>query len=141
LDISDNVLSGAFNRGIFVTTTSNNHVNAEIRNNLFTADSTVATTGIYLRSDSLSEFIVSEFDGNVLSGTSVTGIRLERSNPTVGGGHLIVNGTVSNEVSNETGNKLEVVDPVLPDARTGGQFFLNGQLITLPPAVTPFVVP
>jgi hypothetical protein len=128
-DITDNILTGSFERGISLENRGA-IMNATVSNNLLIGPSTYVTNGIRIVTVApvvAAQTHITGFEGNVVSGTSGTGIVIGKLGAT---GSSSVNGTldpaVSNQVSNETGNKLENAGP------STGQFYLNGNLITLP---------
>ncbi|WP_170157267.1 inverse autotransporter beta domain-containing protein [Roseimicrobium gellanilyticum] len=127
--VTGNVLTGSFARGITMDSYNGAKLDVELSNNQLIGDSTYATYGIYIRSSNSSVLTVTQFDGNTISGASQTGIRIRRNNTST----LSVNGTLdeasSNHVSNENTEKVENT------GSTSGQFYLNGQLVTLPTTV------
>jgi hypothetical protein len=132
--ITGNRFEGSFLRGLNIDARGSDTLNAVVSNNVFAAGSSYTTQEILFSTFISANLAVTQFDGNILEGTSPVGIRLSRET----GGVITVNGTLnpalSNEVSNETGNKLETNNMTLP-AHGGGQFYLNGNLITLPTTV------
>ena len=129
LTIADNQLTGDFARGIVLFVSNNNDVEGVVRNNVLAAGSTYDTYGIYFRVfGTVAEFNITQFEGNVINGMSGTGIFIDRD-----AGTMTINGALdpalSNQVTNETGDKLE------SGGTPTGQFYLNGNLITLPATV------
>jgi hypothetical protein len=137
VDIIGNVLSGGFNEAIWVSAIGGSQLNATVTNNAITAAATVDTVGIHLRSGGTSILTVSGFNNNVISGLSQTGILVERIAPNGVGGGLSVNGGLnaasSNSISNETANKLDVINGTTEPI--SGSFFLNNTQATLPAIV------
>jgi hypothetical protein len=135
-DITDNLLTGAFERGISIENRGA-IMNTTVSNNLLIGPSTYVTIGIRIATISNVtpgiQTHVTGFDGNIVSGTSGTGIFIGKTGST---GSSTVNGTLdpafSNQVSNETGNKLQ---STITGLNGTGQFYLNGNLITLPQTV------
>lgn len=129
--ITENSLTGDFNSGIFVdnrggqvtSTISNNLLNGTFDNNGIRVSSLISSGSALTN--------VTGFQGNIISGISQTGILVTRSGAAVINVNGTLNPAVSNEVSNETGNALESTGFTLP-GHGGGQFYLNGQLITMP---------
>jgi hypothetical protein len=133
--VTGNVLSGSFERGITMDSYNSAKMNVVLSNNqliggrLPIEEETFSTYGLYIRSSNSSALAVTEFDGNIITGKSQTGIRIRRNNTST----LSVNGTLdaafSNQVDNENTEKVENT------GSTSGEFYLNGVRVTLPTTV------